>query len=392
MKIAGIIAEYDPFHKGHAYQIAQARALGAQTVVVCMSCDVVQRGGFASLPPAVRAQAALQNGADLVVALPNPWACATAETFAAAGVHILASLGCDTLAFGAETPDAQGFMALAELLDSPALAHNLQSELGGGQSFAAARARAARKIDPHTAALLEQPNDLLGVEYCKAILRQKRSLQPLPIARVGAVHGADAQPGQQFASASAVRRLWSKEETGQSLQWLPQNTHALYKAALNAGQGIAPLRADIAVLSRLRAMTAAEIADIRGVNEGLENRLAACVRTAVSLPALYDALKTKRYAHSRLRRLVLDAALGYTDSLPEMPPFALVLGAKGQALPLLKHADIPAGSSLAKLAEQSEACRLAANAHAAAADLAALCRKTPGPMGLSFTQKPVLLK
>ena len=189
-----------------------------------------------------------------------------------------------------------------------------------------------------------------------------------------------------------MRRLWSKEETGQSLQWLPQNTHALYKAALNAGQGIAPLRADIAVLSRLRAMTAAEIADIRGVNEGLENRLAACVRTAVSLPALYDALKTKRYAHSRLRRLVLDAALGYTDSLPEMPPFALVLGAKGQALPLLKHADIPAGSSLAKLAEQSEACRLAANAHAAAADLAALCRKTPGPMGLSFTQKPVLLK
>ena len=232
----------------------------------------------------------------------------------------------------------------------------------------------------------------MGVEYCKAILRQKRSLQPLPIARVGAAHGADAQPGQQFASASAVRRLWSKEETGQSLQWLPQNTHALYKAALNAGQGIAPLRADIAVLSRLRAMTAAEIADIRGVNEGLENRLAACVRTAVSLPALYDALKTKRYAHSRLRRLVLDAALGYTDSLPEMPPFALVLGAKGQALPLLKHADIPAGSSLAKLAEQSEACRLAANAHAAAADLAVMCRKTPGPMGLSFTQKPVLLK
>ena len=391
MKIAGIIAEYDPFHKGHAYQIARVRELGAKKIVVCMSCDVVQRGGFAALPPAVRAQAALQNGADLVMALPNPWACATAETFAAAGVKILTALGCDTLAFGAETPEAGRLMAMAELLDSPQLAAALRVELAAGQDFATARARAAQKLAPGAADILNTPNNLLAVEYCKVIRRQRSELQPLAIRREGAAHGAAPLPGQTFASASAVRALWAQGSAAQSLAWLPPNTHELYQKALQSGQGIDPVRADVAVLSRLRAMNRQALTKIRGVNEGLGNRLADGVRTAVTLPELYDSLKTKRYAHSRLRRLVLDAALGYTGALPALPPFALVLGARREALPLLGQAALPAGTSLADLAKKSPECAAAAGAHAAAADLAALCRRTPGPMGTAYTQKPVIL-
>ena len=391
MKIAGIVAEYDPFHKGHAYQIARVRELGAEKVVVCMSCDVVQRGGFAALPPAVRARAALLGGADLVVALPNPWACASAESFAAAGVRLLAALGCDTLAFGAETPDAQSMMALGKMLDSKEFSDALQKELATGQDFATARARAVNKSCPEVSNLLNLPNNILGVEYCKAIQRQKMKITPLPIQRKGAAHGQEPQPGQGFASASAVRRLWQQGKLEKSLVYLPQSTHALYQEALQGGQGIDPARADAAVLSRLRAMSPEAFARIRGVNEGLENRLAGCVRTAVTLPELYDSLKTKRYAHSRLRRLVLDAALGYGDSLPALPPFALVLAARKTALPLLKNAGVPAGTSLADLTRQNAECAAAAKAHAAATDLAALCRRTPGPMGQAFTQKPILL-
>ena len=117
MDFTGIIAEYDPFHNGHAAQLAAVRAAGAQCIAVCMSSGAVQRGGVPILPESVRVRAALDAGADLVVALPAPYACATAEQFAAAGVHLLAALGCDTLAFGAETPDAAALLDTARLLD-----------------------------------------------------------------------------------------------------------------------------------------------------------------------------------------------------------------------------------------------------------------------------------
>ena len=115
MKFAGIIAEYDPFHNGHAWQLAQAKALGAQHVAVAMSCGLTQRGALPLLPEAVRVQAALQCGADLIFALPAPCACAGAEAFARAGVRILAAAGCDALVFGAEMPDAALLMEAARV-------------------------------------------------------------------------------------------------------------------------------------------------------------------------------------------------------------------------------------------------------------------------------------
>ena len=144
MKFAGIIAEYDPFHNGHAWQLAQAKALGAQHVAVAMSCGLTQRGALPLLPEAVRVQAALQCGADLIFALPAPCACAGAEAFARAGVRILAAAGCDALVFGAETPDAALLMDVARVLNSEAYRTELKRQLAAGaRSFAAARRAAA---------------------------------------------------------------------------------------------------------------------------------------------------------------------------------------------------------------------------------------------------------
>ena len=167
MNFVGIIAEYDPFHSGHALQLRMLRQRGASTIAVCMSTGVVQRGGVPILPEAVRVRAALAAGADLVVALPAPYANASAEQFAAAGVHLLAALGCDTLAFGAETPEPAPLQAAAAALCSAAFPAALRSQLESGLPFAAARAAAAETLCPGAADLLQTPNNILGIEYCK---------------------------------------------------------------------------------------------------------------------------------------------------------------------------------------------------------------------------------
>ena len=236
MKFAGIIAEYDPFHNGHAWQLAQAKALGAQHVAVAMSCGLTQRGALPLLPEAVRVQAALQCGADLIFALPAPCACAGAEAFARAGVRILAAAGCDALVFGAETPDAALLMEAARVLNSEAYRTELKRQLAAGaRSFAAARQAAVEALCPGTAlaALLDKPNNNLAVEYCKAILEQEAPMTPVPLPRVGAGHGqALAESGHaQFASASALRALWAEQGADALTPYVPEKALGLYKKA-----------------------------------------------------------------------------------------------------------------------------------------------------------------
>ena len=140
MKFAGIIAEYDPFHNGHAWQLQAARERGARAVAVALSCALTQRGAPPLLPEQVRAAAALDAGASLVFALPAPWAMSGAEAFARAGVALLAAAGCDALVFGAEDPDPDRLTAAARVLASPAYRAALKEQLAAGaRNFAAAR-------------------------------------------------------------------------------------------------------------------------------------------------------------------------------------------------------------------------------------------------------------
>lgn len=387
MRIAGIIAEYHPFHRGHLHQIHQLKNLGAQKIFVAMSTDAVQRGELALLPPHVRARAAVEAGADLVVALPAPCACARAEDFAAAGVGLLSALGADTLAFGTEGGTAHQLMTLADLLDSPALSAALKARMGTGMGFAAARQQAVEALSPRLAPLLGSPNSILGVEYCKAIRKQDSKMAPLPLPRLGADHDS-AAPTLGIASASHLRGLLNAGGLEAAAPYLPKSLLPLYRAAIGEGQLLDRQKAEIAILSRLRGLTPEQLTQIRGLSEGLEHRLHAAIRTAGSLEELLDALKTKRYPTARLRRLVLDAALGYTQALPVLPPYLHVLAARREALPMLGQVTLPAATSLADLRDY---CPALADAQAAAADLAALCRTEPAPMGLAYTQKPFIL-
>ena len=397
-KLAGIIAEYDPFHNGHAWQLQQAKALGAQRVAVAMSCGLTQRGALPLLPESVRVQAALTCGADLVFALPAPYACSGAECFARAGVQLLAAAGCDALVFGAETPDAALLMEAARVLSGAEYRTALKARLAAGaRSFAAARQAAVEAVCPGTglAALLDKPNNNLAVEYCKAILELEASLVPIPLPRQGAGHGqALTETGGQFASASALRTLWQNGGADAAAPYVPAEVLPLYREAFAAGQYTdlaAAQRCQLALL-RSRCAGTAPFAQVRGISEGLEHRLEAAVRSSTTHAELLDSLTTVRYPRARMRRLAMDAALGYSaDASPALPPYLHLLGAQKDALPLLKAAALPVSHSLARLAEQNAPCRAVVDAQLRACDFGALCRKKPEPMGGALRQKIIFL-
>ena len=397
-KLAGIIAEYDPFHNGHAWQLQQAKALGAQRVAVAMSCGLTQRGALPLLPESVRVQAALTCGADLVFALPAPYACSGAECFARAGVQLLAAAGCDALVFGAETPDAALLMEAARVLSGAEYRTALKARLAAGaRSFAAARQQAVEAVCPGTglAALLDKPNNNLAVEYCKAILELGASLVPIPLPRQGAGHGqALTETGGQFASASALRTLWQNGGADAAAPYVPAEVLPLYREAFAAGQYTdlaAAQRCQLALL-RSRCAGTAPFAQVRGISEGLEHRLEAAVRSSTTHAELLDSLTTVRYPRARMRRLAMDAALGYSaDASPALPPYLHLLGAQKDALPLLKAASLPVSHSLARLAEQNAPCRAVVDAQLRACDFGALCRKKPEPMGGALRQKIIFL-
>lgn len=397
-KLAGIIAEYDPFHNGHAWQLQQAKALGAQRVAVAMSCGLTQRGALPLLPESVRVQAALTCGADLVFALPAPYACSGAECFARAGVQLLAAAGCDALVFGAETPDAALLMEAARVLSGAEYRTALKARLSAGaRSFAAARQAAVEAVCPGTglAALLDKPNNNLAVEYCKAILELGAALVPIPLPRQGAGHGqALTETGGQFASASALRTLWQNGGADAAAPYVPAEVLPLYREAYAAGQYTdlaAAQRCQLALL-RSRCAGIAPFAQVRGISEGLEHRLEAAVRSSTTHAELLDSLTTVRYPRARMRRLAMDAALDYSvDAFPALPPYLHLLGAQKDALPLLKAAALPVSHSLARLAEQNVPCRAVVDAQLRACDFGALCRKKPEPMGGALRQKIIFL-
>lgn len=271
MRTAGIISEYNPFHRGHAWQLGELRAqLGADTAVVCaMSGSFVQRGDFAVMRTHARAEAAVRGGADLVLELPLPWAIASAEGFAAGGVGVLAATGAvDTLVFGSECGDTETLKAVAAALESESFAAYLRQGLQEGVSFAAAREAAARKLLGEKAAVLAQPNDILGVEYCKAIARQAAALMPLALPRRGVGHDGGAAEG--FASASRIRELLING--GSADEFLTPESAAICARECAAGRApVTMANAERAILARLRAMREEDFAPFDG-GEGLYHR------------------------------------------------------------------------------------------------------------------------
>ena len=301
MAAAGIIAEYNPLHMGHAYLMAEARRrLGPDTGIVCvMSGYYVQRGDFAVAGKFARAAAAVRSGADLVLELPVPWALSSAEGFAAGAVELLKAAGVVShLVFGSEGGDSAPLVRCAEALCSEDFSRRLREELKKGDSFPAARQRAAAALlSGEDAKALERPNDTLGVEYCKAL--RGSGIRPVAVPRRGAGHGS-VSAGDGFASASAVRALLRRGEESAALSLMVPAMAEAYQEERAAGRAPAGLwNCERAVLARLRFLEEEDWAAQDTGNEGLYRRFARSAGSAASLEELLETVKTKRYPLAR---------------------------------------------------------------------------------------------
>lgn len=328
MGIVGIICEYNPLHLGHAKQIRMIRQLqGEDARIVClMSGNFVQRGEPAIFHKSVRTRAALEAGADLVLELPVTYALSSAENFALGGVRILGQF-CDELCFGTETGSSESLMNTAKTLLSPEFKDALRIYLDQGLSFPAARQRALAQLGSD-AQLLTAPNDILGVEYCKAIIETGCRMKPLAIHREGNYH--DLEADAENPSATALRhRIMNTRPID---DYVPTDLfrHATVHA-LAAGER--------AMLCRLRTMADDEFASVPYGSEGLWRKLMHESRRQSDLESILTAVKSKRYTRTRLNRMVMCAFLGITDSMISTPaPYTRILGFNDSGRKILRTA------------------------------------------------------
>ncbi|MGM9522318.1 MAG: nucleotidyltransferase family protein [Oscillospiraceae bacterium] len=398
MRIAGIICEYNPFHTGHALHIERTRALlGEDTAIVCvMSGNFVQRGEPAILRKHARAEMAVRCGADLVLELPVPWATASAERFALGGVSILNGTGIVRhIAFGSECGDVQKLMAAASALVSDEAHAIVRKTLETGVSYAAARQTAADRLLGEDACILRQPNNILGIEYLKAISRLNAEIEPVTIGRIATEHDGAAADG--LAPASKLREFINSGE--RISQFLPSGAMEILEREIK--NGLAPVTLspfEQAILYRLRTMSEEEYSRLPDGGEGLWMRLMRYGRTEPTYRRVLECTKTKRYALSRIRRMVLSALLGITADISEqLPPYIRVLAFNGRGQKLLHEmkstARLPIITKPAAAKDLPEKARKIFEIEAGAGDIYALmypevlCRAG----GQEWTTGPVIV-
>jgi predicted nucleotidyltransferase len=314
MFICGIIAEYNPFHRGHERHIALTRESSDALIICAMSDSFVQRGEPAIFDKWTRAACALKCGADAVIELPLLYAIQSAEGFATGGVNTLAAAGMTHLSFGCETDDLSLLKRMAATLSDENKAYKdaLKAHLSKGQSFPRARMSAADA--PEVASM---PGALLGIEYIKAINAYHPHITPHVIKREGAAyHSADIS--EYLPSATAIRAAFAAGDTQKALDAMPDACAEYLRAQINAG--LKPAFADAfdnALLTTLRLKGREYIATLPDVSEGLENRIYDAALKCATRSELIARIKTKRYTYARISRILLCALLGITRDMIE---------------------------------------------------------------------------
>ncbi len=336
MRVCGIIAEYDPFHRGHRYHLEAAREQSGADFVICvLGCAFSQRGEPMLFDSHTRAAMALRNGADLVLGMPVSFSCAQANRFARGGVGILSGIGVTThLAFGSESDNIKSLKAAARLLNHPdeGFHNELKSNLAAGLSFAKAQGEAlAESLPGINPELFSSPNFILGVSYLRELDRLKSAIEPLAILRKTAYH--DKSPGPE-ASASAVRLKLLSDQASDVREECPEETvHLILSAAMHRPEAL-----DKALLFALLNQTPKSLRELSEFTEGLEQRVLAAARKAISREQVLELAKTKRYPYTRLNR-ALSQALIALKHYGDAPRYARLLGMRKSAAPLLREVD-----------------------------------------------------
>ena len=392
MSLIGIVCEFNPFHKGHKYLIDSVKNKG-DTVVCVMSGNFVQRGEPALFSKEARIKAALLNGADIVLELPFAYATASAEIFAFNAVKILECFGCEKLAFGTEKASVKDLNVAVGILNQNGFDAKVKKYLEYGISYPAARQRA---FDEYNFDFdISTPNNILAVEYVKAIKKLNSELIPVPVTRIGAGYN-DANSIDGIASATYIRKLINNNEDFSS--FVPENTISIYREELAKGNFVSTEKYNIAALSLLRSRLNDDLSYVANMAEGLQNRIKTAVKESTSLEEAYDKAKTKRFTHSRIRRAVLSLILGITaDDLKISAPYCRLLGFNVNSADIMgtlaKNSKIPFVASYSDILNlKSEQAEKIFNIENKAGDLFSLIMQNSGRCSSEMTFSPVKMQ
>ena len=332
-RISGVICEYDPFHNGHEYLLSRASE-ESDAVVCVMSGNATQRGGFAIADKYTRAEMALRGGADLVLELPYPFSLASAEYFAAAGVAILASAGAERICFGSECGNTEKLMGAAGVSWTREFRRS-RGDVGTAEGYFEALEQAYAKVYGESLSL--KPNDILGVEYCKAIMLGKYAIQPMAVERLGDGFLSSSAGSSPFASATALRSHIREKGCDGLEPYMPKAAMEILGHAIT--EGVAPTdmgRIESAVLSFFRLVDPESLKGVAELGNGLEYRLCEAAKQARTLDEFFSLTATKKYTDARIRRSVLFAMTGVLrEDLSALPRYTTLLAANTRGREIL---------------------------------------------------------
>lgn len=385
MKTCGIIAEYNPFHNGHKFQIEETkRRFGATHIVAVMSGNFTQRGDVAIYDKYKRAEIALKNGVDLVIELPVAYALASAEQFALGAVALLRDLGCvDMLSFGSECGNIDLLHETAGAVMYAQQHDDFFRFMRMGHPLPVALQKTIEKY--YTEDIMEtltEPNNTLAVEYLKAMNELGCLFEPVTIGRTGAGHDSD-ESTENIASASKIRKMILAGEAVSA--FVPEEIDADFADIRNL---------ETAILAKMRTMSKKELERVPNVLMGLENRIHKAARVSTNLAELYMLIKTKRYTMARIRRIVLSAFIGVRKTdLKKNPSYVHILGMNQRGREILSKADckLPMDTSLKALAGTGDRQKRQAFLEETAGNMYALAFEKKKPCGLDYTAKPVII-
>ena len=319
-KRIGIIAEYNPFHNGHLYQIQKAKELtGADTVITVMSGNFTQRGDTSLINKFEKAKIALQNEVDMVIELPTIYSISSAENFALGGVKILNEIGnIDYLVFGIEEENLEKLQAIADVLvnEDDEFKRNIKEELDKGNSYPKAREIALKKVllSENVENIMQKPNNILAIEYLKALKTTNSKIKPFAIKRKNTMHN-DENINENYASGTYIRKLFIENNFNEIKKVVPKYTYERLLELKNQGTYVSSINdfSDI-VIYKIRTMTKEEISQIADVNEGLENSIKLASTTCKTIDEIIDKVSTKRYTKTRISRILTYILLDITKS------------------------------------------------------------------------------
>lgn len=425
MKVLGIVAEYNPFHNGHIYHIEQSKkATGCDAVVCIMSGNFIQRGEPALINKFARTEIALQNGVDLVIELPLPFAMSSAESFGFGAVKILDNIGIvDCISFGSENGDIDSLQYISDILaNEPEEYKNLlKKQLSLGLSFPVCRQNALQEyLEIHKSnlgasdlsALLETSNNILGIEYLKAISRLRSPIKPYTIRRT-ANHYHSSDFTGAISSATAIRNsiygMTDREQSTLSLntvQAIPQNSKIIIENELSEGRGPNSINNfEGILLAFLRQTSTDRLREIPGISEGLEYRIKKACEQSGNIDELLSNICTKRYAQTRIQRILLSLLAGITKNDMELfmqyggPQYSRILGFNNIGRELLskmkRNSSLPI---ITKSSDYKSSCnkllKRMLEIEAQSTDIYVLAYKNPAfrKAGQEFTQNIVINK